>query len=288
MKFKEYLEKQQYSISTIEGYLKIIKHFVDWAEDEQIKEEEMNYQNILAYVRFCSENGNSKHYQNQHLTVIRHYFNHLVKEGKIKDNVATGIYIKGVSRRIPHDLLSDEQLQNVYEKYPSKTLVEKRNKIILGLLIFQGLTASEVRKLEPEHLQLTDGRIYIAGGRKSNSRTLPLAGHQVLSLHNYQTELRPLFKALYGIESHSFFMTQNGSKSLNNIFTLLMKKVRSYEPNVESVKQIRASVITIWLEKFNLREAQYMAGHRYVSSTERYMTTNLDDLQQDVNSFHPF
>ena len=30
-----------------------------------------------------------------------------------------------------------------------------------------------------------------------------------------------------------------------------------------------------------------MAGHRYVSSTERYQTTNLEDLKEALNKHHP-
>ncbi len=30
-----------------------------------------------------------------------------------------------------------------------------------------------------------------------------------------------------------------------------------------------------------------MAGHRYVSSTERYLTTNLEDLREALNKHHP-
>ena len=42
--------------------------------------------------------------------------------------------------------------------------------------------------------------------------------------------------------------------------------------------QLRQSVITEWLKEKGLRQVQYMAGHRYVSNTERYLTTNLQDL----------
>ena len=41
-------------------------------------------------------------------------------------------------------------------------------------------------------------------------------------------------------------------------------------PQVKSPKQIRASVISWWLKNYNLRQVQYMATHKYVSSTERY------------------
>ena len=52
-------------------------------------------------------------------------------------------------------------------------------------------------------------------------------------------------------------------------------------------KQVRTSVITHWLKQYNLREVQYMAGHRYVSSTEAYLVNQIDDLQADIDKFHP-
>ncbi|MDF1573072.1 MAG: hypothetical protein P1P82_15795 [Bacteroidales bacterium] len=52
-------------------------------------------------------------------------------------------------------------------------------------------------------------------------------------------------------------------------------------------KQIRSSVITHWLKHYNLRQVQYMAGHKYVSSTERYQQNNLDKLQGQLEKYHP-
>ncbi len=53
------------------------------------------------------------------------------------------------------------------------------------------------------------------------------------------------------------------------------------------MKQLRTSVITHWLKNYNLREVQYMAGHRYVSSTEAYQINDLDDLIEDIGKYHP-
>jgi integrase/recombinase XerD len=46
-------------------------------------------------------------------------------------------------------------------------------------------------------------------------------------------------------------------------------------------------MITHWLKHYNLRQVQYMAGHKYVSSTERYQQNNLDKLQGQVEKYHP-
>ena len=56
---------------------------------------------------------------------------------------------------------------------------------------------------------------------------------------------------------------------------------------VVSFNHIRTSVITHWLKIHNLRQTQYMAGHRFVSSTEAYLINDLDDLQEEIARFHP-
>jgi integrase/recombinase XerD len=38
---------------------------------------------------------------------------------------------------------------------------------------------------------------------------------------------------------------------------------------------------------YNLRQAQYLAGHRYISSTESYQQNEMEGLSEEVNQFHP-
>ncbi|MBK7478967.1 MAG: hypothetical protein IPI69_03995 [Bacteroidales bacterium] len=37
----------------------------------------------------------------------------------------------------------------------------------------------------------------------------------------------------------------------------------------------------------DLRTVQYMAGHKRISSTERYQVGYLEDLQKSINKCHP-
>lgn len=287
MNFRQYLERQQFSTSTIEGYLKLSEKFLDWLRSEKIKPHEASYNDMLAFIRYAGSTGQSKRYINEQLTVTRHYFNYLIKTGKTRDNVAANLYVQGVSRRLPHDLLEEDTLQAIYEKYPANGLAGKRNKVILGMMIYQGLDTTVLSRLELEHIRLKEGKMYVPGGRKSNSRILPLAAQQVLELHDYIHKTHPLLLTVAEKESDKLFTSIGQSHRFSNLMMKLIKNVRRYVPEVKSTKQIRMSVITCWLEKFNIREVQYMAGHRYVSSTERYQLTSLDDLQNDLNEYHP-
>ena len=67
----------------------------------------------------------------------------------------------------------------------------------------------------------------------------------------------------------------------------MFSQLKQLNAKVINAKQIRSSVITEWLRKNNLRQVQYMAGHKYVSSTQRYQLNNLDDLQNELRSHHP-
>ena len=66
------------------------------------------------------------------------------------------------------------------------------------------------------------------------------------------------------------------------------QRLQKKEPELQAAHQIRASVITHWLKQYNLREVQYMAGHKHVHSTEAYQQNDTESLQQDIDRFHPF
>ena len=287
MNFEKYLQKQQFTLNTIQSYTRTAQKLIEWFKSEGLTPEEVRYVDMLTFIRYATSQGHSKRHINGQLAVARHYFNYLIKAGKVKDNVAENLFVKGVSRRLPHDILTSEELESLYENYPEDALTGKRNKVMLGILIYQGVNSSEIAKLEVEHIDLKKGKLYIPGGKRSNSRELPLAAHQILELQSYITQTRPLLLEFTEKKSEKLFTSFGASEKLNNTLTGLIKNLQKYSPEVKSIKQIRMSVITHWLDHFNLREVQYMAGHRYVSSTERYLLTSLDDLQNDLNQYHP-
>ena len=67
----------------------------------------------------------------------------------------------------------------------------------------------------------------------------------------------------------------------------LVKSIQQIAPKIKDIQQIRSSVITNWLKVHNLRKAQYLAGHRYVSSTEAYQLNNIEELTEDIKKYHP-
>ena len=152
-------------------------------------------------------------------------------------------------------------------------------------MVYQGLKTTELIQLETSNLELYKGRVYIKSGRKSNARTLEFKSWQVIELLEYVKEVREDIKQRKGIESERLFIP--GNARLGNTVLHITKKLKKINHKVINIHQIRASVITNWLKQYNLRETQYLAGHRYISSTERYLQDDLENLHEIVNNFHP-
>ena len=57
---------------------------------------------------------------------------------------------------------------------------------------------------------------------------------------------------------------------------------------VVKLSQLRQSRITLWIKKYGLRKAQYLAGFRRVLSIERYRDPNLENLKSMVKKYHPW
>ena len=93
--------------------------------------------------------------------------------------------------------------------YKASLLTSRRNKVILGLMIWQGLGTRELTKLEVKDLKLREGKVYIQGSRRSNERELKLESHQVLDIMEYQLKTRVEMLAISKQETEQL-STSNG------------------------------------------------------------------------------
>jgi integrase len=174
-------------------------------------------------------------------------------------------------------------------------LAHERNGIIVGLLVYQALASGELEKLSVEDINLTAGTIYIAGNARSNSRTLPLNTQQVLPLYSYiHGGTREKLQALpvLGLPSNhregEHFKNSLLIGKMYGVVKQVVQELRGINPQIKNAQHIRASVILHWLKQHNKRQVQYMAGHRYIDSTEKYALQQMDTLTDALTKYHPF
>lgn len=294
--FTEYLTLKKYTTNTREGILKTVRRFIEWTETENVPLLSVSYNDMSAYVADRKKTGVKPVSIQREILNVKHYYTFLLSIDQVSDNPCSNIEIHGIKRKMLYETFSPEELENIYRSFANKTtsvngigsaLAHKRNKIMLGLIIYQGLRTEEIGGLRTSDVDLREGKIKIEGGRRTEGREMKIEAHQLYEMIDYMNETRKLLIAISGKPTDKVFINMGGSESIGNVMQKILNAIRKIDPRIKEIKQIRASVITNWLKVHNIRKVQYMAGHRYVSSTESYQANNMDDLKEDVNRYHP-
>lgn len=301
--FSNYLLSKGHSKASVEAECRQLGYFMTWCDIEGMEPEEAGYRDLLAYVQHMRKSGSIKPITMQkYVGTLRHFFTWQIENERREDNPARDIDIKDIQRKQLHVILTRPELERIYNHYGTEAIKEehkvqnwakasalatKRNKVILGLIVFQGLSSHEIGALTVKSLELRAGKVNVEGGRRHNARILTLEAAQVLDLMEYTLTTRNELLKLTGKGSDALFISTGKGNQLNNTLNKLLQQINKLEKKVKTLQQLRASVITHWVKIHNLREAQHKAGHRYVSSTEVYLINDLEGLAEDVARFHP-
>jgi len=282
--FEDYLQNKGFAKATVYQHCRYCGQFLEWLEMQQISPEDCSYNDLLSWIDRLKQSGDSIKLINRKLLSVRHYFSFFQLKNKEAANPAAGLYLKSSRKRLVSGIVSFDRLERLYQSYPVTDGRELRNKVILSLLVYQGITTDELHHLETDHVKLREGKLKIPGNKRSNGRVLHLQAFQVLDLQEYLLTVRP---KLASKKEGQLFLSMEGKPELKNSLHHLFRAVKKVEAQISNANQIRQSTITYWLKNHNLRQVQYMAGHKYVSSTERYQQNNIEDLQKEVGKYHP-
>jgi len=297
--FINYLEKQGYTNKTIPTYQRSVTRFINWCIAYGTTAETIDYKTFLKYIEYLRK-GDAQSLSKGKLKAItlrtyvgnlKIYFDYLTEENYRTQNIIKDLNIKGVKKSIISNYLEFEELEDLYYSYPTnkgKEIARKRNKVIIGLLVYQGLNTRDLHLLEVAHIQLYKGKIKVPGTKKSNTRDIELKPFQLMEFMEYIHEVRPKILEQTNKATEQLLLPIGKSFKLHNTIGKLAKELKILNNNFIDIKQIRTSVIIHWLKQYNLRKTQYLAGHKYISSTERYVQDDLESLHETINTFHPF
>ena len=307
--FTDYLRSQDYRPISAKEYTRQAGLFLNWYAGEALN---CQKKEVLAYLSYLKNKKNFKaSSRSAALAGIRHYFEYLKAQQLITVNPAAFIKLRGVNRRRLHYTYNPEELTTLADSYyhekvlpanaqlnqPSRPqlarntyLAAMRDYCLLQCFIYQGISTGEALNLTVENVNLHKATLYIAAGEtKGNARTLPLNAVQIGNLMQYLQQVRP---QLARAETDTLFLPVAQSRRPAKNAAIALVKLSAYlkraDHNFHSLPQLRASVITYWIQTYGLRKAQYMAGHRSINSTEEYLPNVVEDLAEEISKFNPF
>ena len=309
--FRKYLEGKNLAVRTQQEYLTSVKRFFKWAKTEDLQ---VTKPDILKYLEYLKNKGLQNITRSNHLLALNHYFTFIYKDEQITQNPCLFIKIRGTVKKKLHKIYTPEELEQLFDNYyllfvqkyddsrhrheqqrHYSRLYRERNALIVSILFNQATTTSEIERIELGDIDLTKATIKIRGAKRLNDRNLPLKATQIGLFINYLQNIRPQLLEYQTVESEKLFLPlpaisykKTEKQMTNNVFTPLAAQMKSIDKQFIDFTQIRASVITFWIKTVGLRKAQHLAGYRNISSTEKYVTNDLENLIEDINKLHPF
>lgn len=292
MTFKEYLKTQKrYSENTLNEKERQLQNWQKYCGTNQ-SFETITTAELLKIVELQKRKYQPQTLNNQLLT-IEQYFFYLIEKGIRKEHPLKNFRIKTDKKPLIKGLLTEEELHKIYENYPTKghyggrfDVYKQRNKVILGLMIYQGLSSGSIEQIELKDIDLEKGTIYIAERLKTrlNPRNLPLEAVQIMELNIYLTQTRNQLLELIKTDKETTKLIPLGNYTKFSSITKNIKK----QTDLKELQQLRNSRIALWLKQYNLRVVQYKSGYKRLLSLEQFKQDELESLKQAVVKYHPF
>ena len=267
-KYRSYLLAKGYQNSTITEHLSIIHDLSIYLDAENVKVAETSYNDVISYIHNLEKKGLATSTKKIRISVLKKYFQFLIITGKIKDNPILGVKLKVATRRIITATLTNTELDDIYHEYTKKTS-DTKSIVLLGLIIYQGLTSSDIKSLLVTDIHVEKGVIYVPETGRSNERLLPLDVKQVFPLVSHINLKRgeKLFDHI-----------------LNNLLATLIQRLKNQVGYQGAINELRVSRIMLWIKQHNLRKVQYLCGFKYISSLEKYRVSEIEDLRRKLEA----
>jgi site-specific recombinase XerD len=308
--FTAYMESKELAANYITRCIVQVELFFKRVKKNELQ---VNKADILKFLEHLKNNNNLQNTTRYHyLIALNHYFNFLYEMGQIIKNPCLLLKIRGIKRKTLYKIYTPEELEQLFDNYyqyfvrnfddshipinhrKQATLSRERFAVILSIIIYQRANTGEIEKIETGDIDLIKATVRIRGGQHSNERTLPLKAAQTGLLIHYLQNTRPLLLEYRTKENNKLFFTLHDCKNpansdnISNMTATIAKQLKIIDRQFLNFRQLRTSMLSFWIKTHGLRKAQYMAGHRYISTTESYLPNNIDGLINDINKLHPF
>lgn len=284
--------KKQYRKDTIIYYTREIKNYLANSKNA----ENAGYTDIMHYLGLLREQQCGRAKIQCALQAIKQYYHYLLAIGKRKDHPCRYIVLKDKKNKSiqVQDLFTPQELESLLQRRERYKIMEIRNKVLISLLIYQGLNSSELIMLTLSDINLTEGTIYIKGSTYTNSRTIGLQISQIMLLHQYIKEIHPKLllrnkKITDNPITNNLLLTWTGTPEKGEGIQYLIETYKKLFPGRKlNPTTIRQSVITNLLKQGkDIRIVQVYIGHKSPDTTEKYKQSHTEELKNLINKHHP-
>ena len=268
--YENYLTKvKQASGNTVSSYMRDIRQFAGWLRDaEEIDVVDATQLNIADFVTHLESQGRSGATRSRALASQKNFYAYLVSSGFANENPVKEVKVERSEKKLPQ-ILTSREIELLLAQPSGTDPKGIRDRAMLQVMYATGIRVSELIGLDLSDVNLDQGTIRCAGGRKI--RVLPIYEEAKKSLRRYIQEIRT--DMLADPEERALFVNVGGARMSRQGFWKILKH---YQDTAGIEKEItphtlRHSFAVHLLENgADLGSLQELMGHSDISSTQMY------------------
>lgn len=283
--FKEYLQSQNKSKNTIEGYLIDLRDFQLFTISEGLEDIALiEKSHIKDFLVVLMQNGNCSRSIARKVSSLKSFFKFLFISEIINSNPMKFIKNPKFEKKLPN-FFSVKEMFQLCELPDKSTNTGIRDSAIIELFYSSGLRISELINIKIADLDLQNALLTIIG-KGNKKRVIPVSDTALSKISEY-LKIRIFFNPE---DSKYLFISKTGVKfNRYGVYSILKKYINQivsksgYSPHT-----IRHSFASHLLQNgADLLSIKEMLGHSNLSTTEIYTHINPDILRREYLRGHP-
>ena len=284
--YENYLTKvKQASTNTVASYIRDIRQFSQWLDEEGVELVEVEKLNISRYLSHLESNGRSGATVSRSLASIKNFYGYAVSTGFVENTPVTDIHVDRGEKKLPQ-ILTGREIELLLQQPAAVDAKGIRDKAMLEVMYATGIRVTELIDLDIDDVNLELGTIKCASAKKS--RSIPLYPGALKALSTYITNIRR--SMLADPEEKALFVNVGGVRMSRQGFWKILKH---YQATARIDKEItphtlRHSFAVHLLENgADLGSLQELMGHSDISSTQVYTQMINQKLKSVYAKYHP-
>ena len=287
--FIDYLVKERnYSNNTIIAYKNDLNVFKNYCLKE-FKHENLrttDYSYIRSWIVSLVESGLTNRSVNRKISVLRSYFNFLLKIGEIEKNPLKNHRPLKEEKKVQVPFSENEINLLLNGNYFTKDYEGTMIKTLIELFYSTGLRLSEVTNLKTSSVDLINRKIKVLG-KGNKERIIPI----IDSLKNQLFIFQELKREIIEESENEFFFVDKKNLKLKNIY--VYKVVNNYLNKVStkskrSPHMLRHSFATHLLNNgADINSVKELLGHASLAATQIYTHASMEKIKSIYKKSHP-
>ena len=239
---------------------------------------------LLGYVDYMEKENFASSTISRSVASMRAFFQYLFSRRKIQQSPAENLKSPKVEKRLP-EILSIQEVDNLLKQPDLNTPKGIRDKAMLELLYATGMRVSELIHLETDDVNLIFGYVVC---QENKERIIPIGNVSKDALAVYLERGRSVF--VKDSSEKSLFTNCSGKAMSRQGF---WKMLKGYADEAGISRDItphtlRHSFAVHMLQNgADIRSVQEMLGHSDISTTQVYLSMNINKMRDVYMKAHP-